>query len=65
MPQLVKHGPFQSHPCCYTSHVSSRLPVSFVSLNPSNNPAKDIKSYNNNDLIQSLCRGGNLKQAVQ
>ncbi|WJX61051.1 hypothetical protein P8452_46186 [Trifolium repens] len=65
MPQLVRHGPFQSHPCCYTSHVSSRLAVSFVSLNPSNNPAKDNKSYNNNDLIQSLCRGGNLKQAVQ
>ncbi|GAU33031.1 hypothetical protein TSUD_358980 [Trifolium subterraneum] len=66
MPQLVRHGPFQSHPCCYTSYISSRLPVSFVSLNPSNNPTKDIKSYNNNNgLIQSLCRGGNLKQAVQ
>ncbi|CAJ2669192.1 pentatricopeptide repeat-containing protein chloroplastic-like [Trifolium pratense] len=62
MPQLVRHGPFQSHLCCYTSYVSSRLPVCFVSLNPSSNPTKDI---NNNDLIQSLCRGGNLKQAVQ
>ncbi|WJX80854.1 hypothetical protein P8452_63797 [Trifolium repens] len=69
MPQLVRHGPFQSYPCCYASHVFSRLPVSFVSLNPSNHPAKDIKSNNNNnnndDLIQSLCRVGNLKQAVQ
>ncbi|XP_073222090.1 pentatricopeptide repeat-containing protein CRR2, chloroplastic [Cicer arietinum] len=66
IPQLVRHGPFQSHPCCYTSHVSSRLPVCFVSLNPSSstNPTNDITN-NNNDLIQSLCRGGNLKQAIQ
>lgn len=59
LPQLVRHGPFQNYPCRYTSHVS------FVSLNASGYPTKDIKSNNNDDLIQSLCRGGNLKQAVQ
>ncbi|CAL5191068.1 unnamed protein product [Lathyrus oleraceus] len=67
MPQLVRHGPFQTHPCYYTSHVSSRLPLCFVSFNSSGYPANDIKSgsNNNNNLIQSLCRGGNLKQAVE
>lgn len=62
-PQIVKQAPFQSH-LCYTCHASPRLPVSFVSLNPSSNPIKDIKGTNNK-LIQSLCKGGNLKQAIQ
>lgn len=61
--QIPQQAPFQSHPF-YAPHVSSRLPVSFVSLNPSSsNPIKDNKS--NNQLIQSLCRRGNLKQALQ
>lgn len=66
-PQHVRQAPFQTH-LCYTSHVSSRLPVCFVSINPSANPVKDIKSNNNNNnnqLIQSLCRGGNHKQALE
>ncbi|TKY65027.1 Pentatricopeptide repeat-containing protein [Spatholobus suberectus] len=62
IPQIVRHVPSQSH-FCYTSHVSSRLPVSFVSLNASANHIKDTKS-SNNQLIQSLCKGGNLKQAL-
>ncbi|KAG4378118.1 hypothetical protein GLYMA_18G275000v4 [Glycine max] len=62
IPQIVRHAPSQSH-LCYNSHVSSRVPVSFVSLNPSANLMNDIKG-NNNQLIQSLCKGGNLKQAI-
>ncbi|XP_061344280.1 pentatricopeptide repeat-containing protein CRR2, chloroplastic [Gastrolobium bilobum] len=65
-PHIVRQTPYQSH-LCYTSYVSSKLPVSFVSLNPSGYPIKDIKNSNNNNnqLIQSLCRGGNLKQALE
>jgi len=62
IPQIIRHSPSQSHLCC-SSRVYSRLPVTFASLNPSTNPIKDIKS-NNNQLIQSLCKGGNLKQAI-
>ncbi|CAK8540780.1 unnamed protein product [Lathyrus sativus] len=67
VPQLVRHGPFQTQPCLYTSHISSRLPLCLVSFNSSCNPANDIKSVgnNNNNMIQSLCRGGNLKQALE
>ncbi|KAL5095746.1 hypothetical protein RYX36_000073 [Vicia faba] len=62
MPLPVKHGPFQiqTHPSSYTSHASPRLPLSFVSFNPSTNPAN-----NNDNLIQSLCKQGYLKQAVK
>ncbi|XP_027351598.1 pentatricopeptide repeat-containing protein At3g46790, chloroplastic [Abrus precatorius] len=63
-PQIIRQAPFQSNNRCYVSHVSARLPVSFVSLNSSANPVTDIKG-NNNQLIQSLCRGGNLKQALE
>lgn len=55
VPQIIRHVPSQSY-LFYTSNVS-RLPVSFVSLNPS------AKS-NNNQLIQSLCKEGDLKQAL-
>ncbi|KAL1361003.1 hypothetical protein HN51_006380 [Arachis hypogaea] len=61
--QIGSQATFQSH-LCYPALASSRLPVSFVALNHSANPEKDIKS-SNNQLIQSLCRGGNLKQAIQ
>ncbi|MED6170647.1 Pentatricopeptide repeat-containing protein, chloroplastic [Stylosanthes scabra] len=60
---IGRQATFQSH-LCYPTHVSSRLPVSFVALNRSANPVKDIES-SNNQLIQSLCRGGNLKKAIQ
>lgn len=56
IPHIFRHVPSQSH-LCYTSNVSSRFPVFFVSLNGS------AKS-NNNHLIQSLCKGGDLKQAL-
>ncbi|KAK7293378.1 hypothetical protein RJT34_16243 [Clitoria ternatea] len=62
-PQIVRQGPFQSHLSC-NSRVLSRFPIAFVSLNPSAHPIKDSKS-DNNRLIQSLCKGGNLKQALQ
>ncbi|KAE9605018.1 hypothetical protein Lal_00036907 [Lupinus albus] len=62
-PQIVRKAPLQSH-LCYTCHASSRLPVSFVSLNPSAKPVNGVDGANN-QLIQSLCKGGNLKQAIQ
>ncbi|KAK7293950.1 hypothetical protein RJT34_16832 [Clitoria ternatea] len=62
-PPIVRQGPFQSHLSC-TSRVLSRFRVAFVSLNPSADPIKDSKS-DNNRLIQSLCKEGNLKQALQ
>ncbi|KAK7340709.1 hypothetical protein VNO77_21419 [Canavalia gladiata] len=64
-PQIVRQAPFQSTHLGYTSHGSSRMLVSFLSLNPSSNPIKDTLSNNNNQLIQSLCRRGNIKQALQ
>nr|KYP76456.1 hypothetical protein KK1_020700 [Cajanus cajan] len=60
IPQIVRHAPSQTH-ICHSSHFSSRLPVCFVSLNPSANP---FKESNRNHLIQSLCKGGNLSQAI-
>ncbi|KAK7261843.1 hypothetical protein RIF29_28166 [Crotalaria pallida] len=63
-PLIVRQAPFQSQ-ICYSCRASSRLPDSFVSLNPSANPVKDIKSSSSSQLIESLCKGGNLKQAIQ
>ncbi|ESW11389.1 hypothetical protein PHAVU_008G025900 [Phaseolus vulgaris] len=62
IPQIVRHTPSQTH-LCYNSRVYSRLPVTFASLNPSTNPINGIKT-DNNQLIQSLCKGGSLKQAI-
>ncbi|KAL2329773.1 hypothetical protein Fmac_017354 [Flemingia macrophylla] len=60
IPPFVRHAPSQTH-ICYSSHFNSRFPVSFVSLNPSANP---FRESNRNHLIQSLCKGGNLRQAI-
>ncbi|KAI4346739.1 hypothetical protein L6164_007611 [Bauhinia variegata] len=60
--QIIQPAQFLSHRC-YTCNGSSRPQLCFLTLNPSTSTSKANK--NNNHLIQSLCRQGNLKQALQ
>ncbi|XP_065879854.1 pentatricopeptide repeat-containing protein CRR2, chloroplastic-like [Euphorbia lathyris] len=57
------HSPAQlpSHPI-QLSRSSPKPPICFVNLNP--NFSSTISTTNNNQLIQSLCKQGNLKQAL-
>lgn len=59
-PHSVRQIHFSSH-LYYSTHRYSRSPVCFIS--PSTTTTKDNK--NNNQLIQSLCKKGSLKQALQ